>query len=188
MKPPLHKLSLLSLLVTVLAGCTTIEFLGAAEGVGLACDNAQACPDGLSCIDRKCAEPAAGDAGLEDAGSGPYDLTLSGTAFQIHSGQSLFAAVVHYTSGDRIAGPSATTVSGGAFSVSWYSILERGEVYQVHYYADFDNSGGCGEGDHSWVAGIDAAERDVVLDVTHTVDFTDICATFEESVDAGTAD
>jgi len=108
-----------------------------------------------------------------------YDLTVNGTGFDPHNGQTLEIAVL--ASDDTVIDTQSTTVADGAFSFSWTDALDEGATYTVHYYADLNESGGCDSppDDHGWERTIDAVSADVVLDVTHDTNFTDVCASFE---------
>lgn len=124
-------------------------------------------------------DPTDGD--TDTNGAMTYDLTVNGTGFDPHNGQTLELAVL--TADDTIVDVQSTTVENGAFTFSWTGALEEGESYKVHYYADLNESGGCDAppDDHAWEDPIDNVMDNVTLDLTHSVDdFVDVCATFAE--------
>lgn len=112
--------------------------------------------------------------------TGPYALTLSGSAFGPHNGQTLQALVLRTSDGAVVAGPSAATVTGGVFSFTWPGVGVTGETYEARYWVDFNGNGVCDapSADHAWARAFPAVTGDTTLPVTHNTTFTNVCAVF----------
>jgi len=115
-----------------------------------------------------------------DGGSGPYDLTFSGSGFDLHEGNSLHVAVVDALSGDVVDRTSAV-ISDGSFSFSWTAALQRSRPYRIDFFADLNGNGTCEAppDDHVWRIGIPSVKDDRVITFTHSTDFdASACSSF----------
>ena len=89
-----------------------------------------------------------------------FDLTFSGTGYDVHNGQTLHVVLTN-TANSSMVFHTTGTISGGAFSFSWPGIL----------------TAGAGE-DHAWRSTISAVGADVTMATTHTAVFTAVCPSF----------
>lgn len=119
---------------------------------------------------------------LTAAGCAPaYDLTLNGTGYVPHAGQTVTARVLLASDDSAATEPASATIdANGAFSISFQGALMSGEAYTVVFYTDHDASGTCDAPptDHSWSVDVPAVSENVVLDEMHNISFVDVCASF----------
>lgn len=123
-----------------------------------------------------------GDMVMGDVADGPSrSLLFKGTGFTPHEGQTVYAALLHEPEDVLVGAIQSAVIAGGAFEVSWDSVLAPGEMYHVHYFADVNGNAVCDAppADHVWEAMVDPVTADVTIDVTHTLDFVpDACDIF----------
>jgi hypothetical protein len=123
-------------------------------------------------------------------GSEGHDLTLQGDgSFSIpHGDQAIEAAIYDVHTGEVVATQSGT-VSGSedpSFSFTFSSVLQEGELYDVHYWID-SNFGGGSEGscdpldiDHQWRIALNDVSEAVMLQEIHApAELAPVCRTFE---------
>jgi hypothetical protein len=103
---------------------------------------------------------------------GRYSLSLVGSSFGVHDGETLAAVVVDETTGSRSA-RETTVVAGGAFELAWPGALEAGRAYHIDYYVDVDGDGDCTAppADHVWSVDLPVVASDVRASVTHSTTF-----------------
>lgn len=107
-----------------------------------------------------------------------FDLMFTGTIAP-HVGKTLNAALVEID-GATIMKMSTTVASDGSFSLNFVDMLEDGKSYQLDFYADNNSSGTCDAPptDHAWRKTLGLIRDDTAFDFQHTVNFTDVCASF----------
>jgi hypothetical protein len=106
------------------------------------------------------------------------DLDFSGTGFTSNDTQTMYAAVVRADTG-HVAAIGETTVASGAFGFNWVGVFLPNIDYNVHYFADVDGNTACDfSSDDVWQEPVGAVTMDIVLAVTHSTSFTDVCSTF----------
>lgn len=113
-----------------------------------------------------------------------HELTLEGTGFGDHAGQTMTVAVEHQADGDVVGTDSATIADDGTFSVVVSDALEEDEAFHVYYFADVDSDSHCdmAEGDVVWEYDLDIVEGDEVVAVTYDGSIvSDSCAAFADS-------
>lgn len=110
---------------------------------------------------------AIGLAGCAAEAEHGHDLTLSGTGFTSHVGETVTVSVVHADDGDLADAHEGTVAADGTFSIVVVGALHEGESYIVHYYSDVDASGDCDAGDALWSYDLADVAGDEVIAVTY---------------------
>lgn len=102
-----------------------------------------------------------------------FDLTLGGTNYAPHDGQTVRAALLDEATA-RVVATAETTVSGGVLAISMPGELVEGRAYRLEYYADHNSNGTCDAppADHVWRQAIPAVTGDVTIERAHAPDFT----------------
>ena len=63
---------------------------------------------------------------------------MTGEGYDPHNGQLLEIALVD--SSGAVVDSQSTTVADGTVTFTWTGVLEEGETYEVHHYADLNES------------------------------------------------
>jgi hypothetical protein len=132
-----------------------------------------------------------------NASAGPFSLTLSGSGYGPHVGQTLHVALVNDATNAVVATDSFVVASSGAISYTFAAKMTKGGTYRLDFYADYNTNGACDAypTDHAWrVAVTDAngdgtndvsnlgtataVNNDVAITRNHDVSFTNVCASF----------
>lgn len=137
-------------------------------------------------------------------GSTAYDLTVTGTGYAPHAGQTLRFALVDTATSAAAATGAVVVASDGTFSLTLPAALADGGTYTVDYYADGDAGAGTTGAngtceaqptDHQWQVAVTDANADglndvanmgtpsavagsVTIDTAHNTQFTAVCDAF----------
>ena len=99
-------------------------------------------------------------------GDGLFALTIDGTEFAPHKGQTFYIAVIEVDTGVVVEKESVKILED-EFSLSWH-ILEKGKAYRVDCFADMMGDGKCDDPpDHMWRVTIPAVTDEVTLTMMH---------------------
>ena len=109
-----------------------------------------------------------------------FSLTLQGSGYAPHDGQTVAIAVVDMATGELIQNTSVVMDASGMLDVTLEGAMMPGMDYVVQWYADLNGSGDCSAppADHSWHEMVLAASMDTVIVRDHDLEWVDVCATW----------
>ncbi len=121
---------------------------------------------------------ACGSSSTSGGGATMGQITLSGTGFMPHAGQTLRAALVRVSDDATLDLQKLTVAAGGAFSFTFTPTVDLSAAYKVRYWADFNSNDACDDPptDHQWEVPVPAGQGSV--SVNHNTTFTSVCSTF----------